>query len=315
MTVERTRDVVRPPAASLRASALGERRERTSLYVASARRAWSRYGVHPERLVARADPRSVWIVGSPRSGTSFTAESIGKVTGYADLGELRPLKRAIPLLTTLPHEQVVAHLRRILAIAQRAGMVSGLRPIEQTPESTFLIPAIAEAFPEARFVHLVRDGRDVAASLLGLGWLRDVPTRPLDEVGNAFGDHSRFWVENDRRAEFPTVSEARRAAWVWRRYNSAARDALAQLPPDRTIRVRYEDLLADRSTTARALAESLGATDRADEFVQVFGATRSSARGRWRRDLTPTQLDDVLTEAGALLREFGYVDNGASEPT
>ena len=283
-------------------------RDQAAQYYASARRSVRHYGIHPARLVARADARPVFVVGSPRSGTTFTAESIGRVPGFADLGELRPLKRSVAELAQLPRAEAARRIRRMIRIAQRIGLTAGRRAIEQTPESTFLIPAIFEAFPEARFVHLVRDGRDVAASLIQLGWLGGGADDPgADEVGNPLGDHARFWVEAQRAGGFATASEATRAAWVWRRYESTARAHLARTGAP-SLEIRYERLVHDPGAVARELARFLDAEDRAARFVEVFGDTRASASGRWRRDLDADQRADVEREAGRLLTDLGYLD-------
>jgi Sulfotransferase family len=282
-------------------------RERRRLYTLSARRSRRKYGVHPTRAVARRDERPVFVVGSPRSGTSFTASAIGSVGGFADLGELAPLKAALPELHSMPAAEAATHIRRIVGWSQRIGLLAGTRGVEQTPECSFLIPAIAQAFPSCRFVHLVRDGRDSAASLLGLGWLAGASDDRTDEVGAAFGAGTRFWVEPERASQFPVVSEATRAAWVWRRYQSAALDALEALP-GRSVLVRYEDLVRDPAKTSRALSEFLDAGEHGDAFEAAFADTHAAASGRWRRELSADQLVDIETEAGALLRQLGYAD-------
>lgn len=280
--------------------------ETSSLYLHSARRTIRRYGISPARIVRTLDDRPVFVVGSPRSGTSFTAATIGTVGGFADLGELHPLKRLIPVLAAEPTNAAAKRIRGILSRAQRLGQVAGLRAIEQTPESTFLIPAIASALPDSKFLHLVRDGRDVAASLLGLGWLRSRPDRTVvDEVGHALDEQTRFWVESERAAEFPTASEATRAAWVWRRYETTARAHLAGLP-GRAFEIRYERLVADPAAVSHELAAFLDVPDQAQEFAGAFAGTVTTAQGRWRKDLAPDQLDDVLAEAGAVLADLGY---------
>ena len=276
-------------------------------YLASARRSARRYGVHPTGALRRRDDRPVFVVGSPRSGTSFVAGAIGAVPGFADLGELRPLKRVIPALVAAPTDVAAVNIRRIVARAQRLGMLATRRCVEQTPESSFLITAIARAFPQARFVHMVRDGRDVAASLLRLGWVSSEPEERADEVGQSFGAHARFWVEDGRRAEFDRAGDATRAAWVWRRYETTTR-ALLAASGAATIEIRYEELVSRPQRTAEALADGLGETDRHAEFAAAFRDTTSAASGRWRRDLSPPQLAEVTAEAGALLAELGYVD-------
>ena len=73
-------------------------------------------------------------------------------------------------------------------------------------------------------VHMIRDPRDVAASLLQKGWLK-TERSGHDDVGAPYGGHARFWVEPERLAEFDGASEARRAGWAWRSYVTAARAA------------------------------------------------------------------------------------------
>ncbi len=55
---------------------------------------------------------------------------------------------------------------------------------------------------------------------------------------------------------------------------------------------------------AEELGEHLGVPARA--LSAPFGQVRGESIGRHRNDLTPEQLDDVLAEAGDLLRQLGY---------
>ncbi len=247
-----------------------------------------------------ASSQPVFVVGSPRSGTTFFAGAVGSVPGFVDLGELAPLKAAIPALAVATEEEAARQLRRILERVRTLAGVRGHRAVEQTPEMTFLVPAALRAYPEATVVHLIRDGRDVVASLLDRGWLSSERSGS-DDVGAAYGSHTRFWVEPERREEFGRVSDAQRAAWAWRRYLTAARESR-----DKTFELRYEDLVADKSATAVRLADQLGVPTEEVEAQLAPASPRSV--GRWRDDLTKEQVDDVMREAGDLLRELGYVD-------
>ena len=73
-----------------------------------------------------------------------------------------------------------------------------------------------------------------------------------DDAGVAYGAHARFWVEPERAEEFGSASEARRAAWAWRRYVTAARAV-----PERTLEIRYEQLVSEPKPVANRLAEYL----------------------------------------------------------
>ena len=59
------------------------------------------YGRSALRIARRrrrlgTEERLVFVVGSPRSGTTFLASAIGSLPGFVDLGEVAPLKAAVP---------------------------------------------------------------------------------------------------------------------------------------------------------------------------------------------------------------------------
>jgi hypothetical protein len=258
------------------------------------------------RRFGRLDDRLVLVVGSPRSGTTFLAGALGSLPGFIDLGEVAPLKAAIPDLAGRSTEEAAPAIRRILTRARRLGLVGSLRPVEQTPETAFVLPAVLRAFPEARIVHVLRDGRDVACSLLERGWLR-AGRGGTDDAGNRFGPEARFWVEPERREEFTAVGDARRAAWAWRRYVSAVRDSGAPL-----AEVRYERLAADPGAVAADLAAALGAPE--EPLAAALAEAHDASVGRHVRDLSADELADVLAECGSLLHELGYVQGARPTP-
>jgi hypothetical protein len=248
--------------------------------------------------MGRLDDRFVFVVGSPRSGTTFLASAIGSLPGFVDLGEVAPVKAAVHELAGLEPNEAARRLRRILAVARRVGLVGTVRPVEQTPELAHLVSVIPPAYPQARIVHIVRDGRDVVCSLLEKPWLRREQVK-VDDAGVAYGSYARFWVEPDRREEFETASDARRAAWVWRRYVTAAR--LADVP---LLEIRYEKMASDPSGTAQEIGRHLDTSP--DALAAALGRAHEASVGRYRTDLNEEQLADVLDEAGDLLRELGY---------
>lgn len=246
-------------------------------------------GPHEERLV--------FVVGCPRSGTTFTASALGSLPGFVDMDEVTPLKAALPRLALLPEVDAARELRRIVERVRLFGLARGLRGVEQTPETSFVVRAALRAYPQATAVHVVRDGRDVVCSLLERGWL-NADNSGTDDAGLPYGAEPRFWVEPERREEFSQVSDARRCAWAWRRYVEAVRSANAG---DRLLEVRYEGIATVADRLAEFLSANVGSTHRSlDDF-------RDSSIGRWKRELTPEQVADVEAEAGPLLAELGYV--------
>lgn len=272
--------------------------EQAGLQLRVAKRLAPRRGGTLRERVGPLDDRLVFVVGSPRSGTTFLAGAIGSLPGFVDLGEVAPLKASVPELAALEPRDAARRLRRILALARRVGLVGSVRAVEQTPEVSHLLDVIPLAYPQARVVHIVRDGRDVVCSLLDKPWLKS-GAADADDAGLPFGAHARFWVEPERRAEFERASDARRAAWVWRAYVTAARSAATPVHE-----LRYEALAAG-DEVAGALAEYLDAP--AEPLAAALAEAHGSSVGRYRRDLDAAQLAEVEEEAGELLRELGYL--------
>jgi len=261
------------------------------------------YGRSAARIARRGrrrghEERLVFVVGSPRSGTTITASLLGSLPGFVDLDEVQPWKAAIPDLIGRPEDESARRLRTILERVRRLALARGLRGVEQTPETSFVVAATLRAYPDAVAVHVVRDGRDVVASLLERGWLNAARTG-ADDARLAYGPHARFWVEPERREEFGAVSDATRAAWAWRRYVTAAGAV-----PERTVVLRYEQLVAEPSAAAVPVAEALQVD--AGLLAERFAQVHDRSAGRWRLDLTADQLADVEREAGAALAALGY---------
>jgi Sulfotransferase family len=244
-----------------------------------------------------ATERVVFVVGSPRSGTTFLAGAVGAQPGFVDLGEVKPVKANVDRWMSLAEDDAARELRSTVERVRRLALVRDLRPVEQTPELSFVVGAAVRAYPQSTVLHIIRDGRDVVCSLLAKGWLRE--REGHDDARKPFGVHPRAWVEPERRDEFTRAREAVRAAWAWRRYLSAARAA-----PEHTLEVRYEDIAADPGAAAALIAGRLE-TD-PEPLADALAAVHGRSVGRWRRDLTVEQVADVEREAGPLLRELGY---------
>ena len=260
--------------------------ETTRLYAATAKR------VLPRRSRLGSERRLVFVVGAPRSGTTFLAGALGALPGFVDLGEVAPLKAAIP--DVYGRQGAAEHIRTIIDRVRRLGLVTGLRAVEQTPEVAFVLRDALAAFPDANAVHIVRDGRDVVCSLLERGWLA-ADRAGADDARLPYGARARFWVEPERVEEFERASEATRAAWAWRRYVSAARAV-----GERTLELRYESLADAHDAVAAHLGVPPG------QVQSALAGAHTESIGRYREDLTQGQLADVTREAGSLLQELGY---------
>jgi hypothetical protein len=179
------------------------------------------------------------------------------------------------------------------------GRVQG-KPLvgDKTPGYVRCLPLLHGLFPEARMVHLIRDGRDVARS--AIGWRR-------------WPNLARR-LSTGRRHPIPTA-----ALW-WERHVRSGREAGEALGPDTYCELRYEALVADPAGEAERLCAFLDL--RFDEAMLRFHERRQrsdpglSAKKAWlpptpglRNWLEEMSADDVESfeaMSGDLLDELGY---------
>src|SRR5580765_3199991 len=100
----RGRRARRPPAAA-RIVAVHAILETTANNFRVAKRLALRRGATLGERFGRLDDRLVFVLGSPRSGTTFLAGAIGSLPGFVDLGEVAPVKASIPELASLAPDE------------------------------------------------------------------------------------------------------------------------------------------------------------------------------------------------------------------
>ena len=188
-----------------------------------------------------------------------------------------------------------------------------LRFSEKTPTNIFLIPFLAQAFPDSQFVHIIRDGRDAASSHMHKPWLRaeDAWSGEREPGGYLHGPWPKFWVEPERRGEFITTSDARRMAWAWRRYTETGLTEGSALGAERYHELRYEDLVRQPLDESERLLDFLGIEQKKsrDTFLSAAMRADDSSVGTWRSTFYPSELAEIDAEAGDLLRQLGYDDD------
>jgi hypothetical protein len=137
-------------------------------------------------------------------------------------------------------------------------------------------------WPEARFIHLVRDGRDVARSSVGMGW-----------AGNVWHGVER-WIA---------------AETLWR-------EVCARVPEWRRFELRYEDLIRAPECELEHLCAFLGTEYEAAmlEYASDSSYERPDPKlvGQWRRKLSSGELALLEARIGPLLRERGYEESGVA---
>jgi hypothetical protein len=177
------------------------------------------------------------------------------------------------------------------AIARKQGVE---RWAESTPLHLLYLPLIKEVVPDALIIHIIRDGRDVTASLHRIGWIRPFPW-----------DRSRAFL-------VPAIF------WRWivgkgRRYGH-------NMPGD-YMEVHYEELVENpRETLARIgtfidhdldydriQQVALGSVHNPNSSFRGDGKEAEAATiGRWKRMFEAPQVRDIESSIGNLLAATGY---------
>jgi len=186
-----------------------------------------------------------------------------------------------------------------------------LRFVEKTPRNCCIIPFLEEAFPDAQFIHIIRDGRDSALSLSKKPWLakRAADSGKYEPGGYPYGPYAQFWVEPARRSEFESTSDIHRCIWAWQRFTEDAIAATQNFSSDKLLEVRYESFAVDPSGEANNILDFLGIKNLESRslFEAAVSTFNPSLTEQWKRQLTESQLEEIYAESGDLLRELHYL--------
>jgi hypothetical protein len=163
-----------------------------------------------------------------------------------------------------------------------------------------------EIFEDAKFIHMLRDGRAVASSLLHVNFWRGWFGPQGWRAGLLSPEDQALWESYDR-------SFAALAGIEWRIQMRAIDAAREALDPSRFLEVKYETFCERPVEDFRRVLEFAELPWSADFEREIRSASIRSTSNRWRDDLAPEQqaiLDDLLRED--LLR-YGYDEVGSTE--
>jgi len=172
---------------------------------------------------------------------------------------------------------------------------------DASPALIYCAEGLVDAFPDARIVQIVRDGRAVVAAMLSdpqeLAWFRRGVANVDSEFPNPF-----FGVETEEdRAAWPALSAAGKSAMRWRGAVHKMARLRNSLSADQLTTFRYEQVVSEPQATAVALAAFI------DGNLPKIEVPRGQKNPEsWRRLLSPAQLAEIEKVAGQQLRRVGY---------
>lgn len=274
------------------------------------------------------DPaRMVWIFGSGRSGSTWLRSMMGEMSHHRVWEEPMVGRLFGEFYARAPEENLRSAgfvmgnpIRRGWTRSIRNFVLDGARYsnpglgaedylVIKEPNGSVGAPLLMEALPESRMILLVRDPRDVVASVFDAardgGWLNEQLER----------DASERKALADRK---PNVYVKRRAN-VYLQSVAGAKKAYDAHRGPKTL-VRYEDLRTETLTEMRRIYSELGITvdgaelekavekhswERVPEDEKGRGKARRKAKpGSWTEDLTEEQVEVVERVTAPILEEF-----------
>ena len=282
------------------------------------------------------DMQVFFIVGAQKSGTTWLQKSLNSIDGIHCLGEGHFIdKLLMPIAQTryeynqmmqvvqqrvyegkgfygpIPDPEFLGTMRswilNIMVRNTRAPENAIVALGDKTPANSFHIPALKQLFPRSRFLHILRDGRDVAVS--------------------AFRHRERIQQEASQgQANLDINAEAPQLLSKWAGFTRAVRKAEAAGIPVHTV--RYEAMLSEGVGSLRGCVDHLlpqnsitddqlqAAVD-ANSFEALSGGrepgaidansnVRRGQAGSWRDELASEVIERFIPEDRELLEQLGY---------
>jgi hypothetical protein len=177
---------------------------------------------------------------------------------------------------------------------------------DKTPPYLDRMTDVWASYPAARFIHIIRDGRDVALSV------KDQPFGP-----NSLDDAARSWVER--------IERARRQATLVPHYLEVVYEDLVR-DPERELRricdyvrldwdpamLRYHDRAAERLAEEHRdlplphLGVTVSASERTETHRRLLEPPALDRIGRWRALMSAREKEQFARIAGEMLERLGY---------
>jgi hypothetical protein len=293
-------------------------------------------GAVPGRKVGQINPENiVWILGSPRTGSTWLGEILGEPRGHAlwkepFFGVVLGFRNNLAnrgyvdsgqFVLGEPHRDVWIRSMRNLFLDVGRAKFPNISPrhylLIKEPNGSLSAPLIMEAFPESKLVFLVRDPRDVVASLLDAAKKGSWYGYDRYEASVADALRSGGLASSEHRSEDGFVEQL---AKNYVANVSAVREAYEGHPEEARILVRYEDLRANPLEWVTRICEKLRVEADREQLERAVEKRswenipedrrgegkfhRKATPGGWREDLTPGQAEIVEKITAPLLAEF-----------
>lgn len=279
----------------------------------------------------------VIILGAARSGTNMLRDVLTKLPSFGTwpCDEINYIWRHGNIMYPTDELPPEAATETIQAFIRRAfnwvAQQYNVRyVVEKTCANTLRIGFVNRIIPDAQFIHIIRDGRDVVASArkrwsasLDIPYLmrkaRFVPLRDLpyystrylwNRVYRITSPESRLAFWGPRFEHFDQIVQQHSlievCAFQWHRSMEKATQDLAHIAPHRVYQLHYEHFVANPTTELVHIGRFLGLEIREDALSPLVQDVSPKSVGNWQKQLTSDDLQRIEPIIGETLRQYGY---------
>lgn len=240
--------------------------------------------------------KPLFVIGSGRSGTSKLVHTLKLLPNFVPLIEEPTIRhtawRIAETETFNSTNWKILHKQLI----RLSGVTRKKRLLEKTPANSLLACFIGLHARQALFIHAVRDGRDVALSMLDHDWLRHQLLKDYPE---------RYWwkyVDTDFSDRWKNLSAVERGLLRWGVHFKLAKNA--QQFRGRYFEMAYETLCYTGDRLIEFVITELSISEVPNEFYDAVKAYTPRSVGRYKNDPNFTMTDQKTFEC--IASRIGY---------
>ena len=264
--------------------------------------------------------RPIFIVGAPRSGTNIFYRTMAK---HPDLAWISNITKKVPtslLLTrilmmfrsdhrptegnniwqrfigdadeSLGQDDVTPAGRKYLhkVVRNNLQLFDKTRFLNKCPGNSVRMEFLKEIFPDAVFIHIIRDGRAAAYSIMG---------SRLKHNGSYWSVKPPGW---QNLLKLPLVEAC---ALQWKLIVASVLQSAAKLPPEQYIEVKYEDFVVRPAEILKQVAAKCGLTWQ-DNLLQTITGGMENRNFKWLAEMNDEDKQRLNVLLGDFMQQLGY---------